>query len=61
MVMMTWGIDGRRLEIDGVTSSGTVRREITEIWEFRNDQSMMLMAHAMHVHGVQFPRRGIYR
>jgi FtsP/CotA-like multicopper oxidase with cupredoxin domain len=54
MGMMTWGIDRRRFEMDGFTSSGTVRRETTEIWEFRNDQSMMLMAHAMHVHGVQF-------
>jgi FtsP/CotA-like multicopper oxidase with cupredoxin domain len=54
MGMMTWGIDGRQFEMDGVTSSETVRRETTEIWEFRNDESMMLMAHAMHVHGVQF-------
>jgi FtsP/CotA-like multicopper oxidase with cupredoxin domain len=54
MGMMTWGIDGRRFEMDSVTASETVRRETTEIWEFRNEASMMLMAHSMHVHGVQF-------
>ncbi|WP_238361356.1 multicopper oxidase family protein [Burkholderia thailandensis] len=54
MGMMTWGINGRRFEMDGVTASETVRADTTEIWAFRNDESMMLMAHAMHVHGVQF-------
>lgn len=54
MGMMTWGINGRRFQMDGVTSSETVRAGTTEIWEFRNDESMMLMAHAMHVHNVQF-------
>jgi FtsP/CotA-like multicopper oxidase with cupredoxin domain len=54
MGMMTWGINGRRFEMNGVTASETVRRNTTEIWEFRNETSMMLMAHAMHVHGVQF-------
>lgn len=54
MGMMTWGIDGRRFEMDGVAPAETVKAGTTEIWEFRNDESMMLMAHAMHVHGVQF-------
>ncbi|MBR7512617.1 ATP-binding cassette domain-containing protein, partial [Mycobacterium tuberculosis] len=59
MGMMTWGIDGRRFEMDGVAPAETVKAGTTEIWEFRNDESMMLMAHAMHVHGVQFRvRRG---
>jgi FtsP/CotA-like multicopper oxidase with cupredoxin domain len=44
MGMMTWGIDGRRFEMDGVTVSETVRRDTTEVWEFRNEASMMLMA-----------------
>ncbi|WP_175817717.1 multicopper oxidase family protein [Burkholderia diffusa] len=54
MRMMTWGIDGRRFEMNGVSLAETVKAGTTEIWEFRNDESMMLMAHAMHVHGVQF-------
>jgi len=31
MGMVTWGIDGRRFEMDSVTASETVRRETTEI------------------------------
>lgn len=54
MGMMTWGLNGRRFEMNDVTASETVRPNTTEIWEFRNETSMMLMAHAMHVHGVQF-------
>lgn len=54
MGMMTWGIDGRRFEMNGVSRAETVKAGTTEIWEFRNDESMMVMAHAMHVHGVQF-------
>lgn len=54
MGMMTWGIDGRRFEMDGVSPAETVKASTTEIWEFRNTESMMLMAHSMHVHGVQF-------
>lgn len=48
------GIDGLSFEMNGVTAAETVGRETTEIWEFRNEASMMLMAHAMHIHGVQF-------
>jgi hypothetical protein len=34
MAMMTWGINGRRFEMDGVTASQTVRSEQMEIWRF---------------------------
>lgn len=54
MGMMVWGVNGRRFEMNGVTRPETVRLDSTEIWEFRNEQSMMLMAHSMHVHGLQF-------
>jgi FtsP/CotA-like multicopper oxidase with cupredoxin domain len=54
MGMMVWGVNGRRFEMNGVTKAETVKRNSTEIWEFRNEDSMMLMAHSMHVHGLQF-------
>jgi FtsP/CotA-like multicopper oxidase with cupredoxin domain len=54
MGMMVWGVNGRHFDVNGVTRAETVRRNSTEIWEFRNEQSMMLMAHSMHVHGLQF-------
>ena len=54
MGMMVWGINGRSFDMDKVTKTETVRRNSTELWEFRNEKSMMLMAHSMHVHGLQF-------
>ncbi len=58
MGMMTWGINGRSFDMLGVTPLETVKLGTHEIWEFRNDgQSGMMgmaMAHAMHVHGLQF-------
>jgi FtsP/CotA-like multicopper oxidase with cupredoxin domain len=57
MGMMIWGINGRSFEMEGVTGEETVRLDTTEIWEFRNDAEtgmMGMMAHAMHVHGLQF-------
>ena len=54
MGMMVWGGNGRRFDMDNVTKTETVRRDSAELWEFRNEQSMMLMAHSMHVHGLQF-------
>ena len=54
MGMMVWGINGRSFDMDNVTKTETVRRSSAEIWEFRNEKSMMLMAHSMHVHGLQF-------
>jgi FtsP/CotA-like multicopper oxidase with cupredoxin domain len=53
MGMMRWGINGRSFEMEGVTQDETVHYGTTEVWEFRNEQ-MMSMAHAMHVHGLQF-------
>jgi FtsP/CotA-like multicopper oxidase with cupredoxin domain len=57
MGMMAWGINGRSFEMEGVTTAETVRLDTAEIWEFRNDAEtgmMGMMAHAMHVHGLQF-------
>jgi len=54
MGMMVWGINGRSFDMDNVSKPETVRRNTAELWEFRNEQSMMLMAHSMHVHGLQF-------
>lgn len=54
MGMMVWGINGRSFDMDNVTKAETVRRNSAELWEFRNENSMMLMAHSMHVHGLQF-------
>jgi FtsP/CotA-like multicopper oxidase with cupredoxin domain len=57
MGMMLWGINGRSFEMESVTREETVRLGTTEIWEFRNDADngmMGMMAHAMHVHGLQF-------
>lgn len=57
MGMMTWGINGRSFEMESVTDEETVRLGTAEIWEFRNDAGtgmMGMMAHAMHVHGLQF-------
>jgi len=54
MGMMVWGVNGRRFDMNNVTKTETVRRNSAEIWEFRNENSMMLMAHSMHIHGLQF-------
>ena len=57
MGMMVWGINGRSFEMEGVATDETVRLDTAEIWEFRNDAEtgmMGMMAHAMHVHGLQF-------
>ena len=57
MGMMIWGINGRSFEMESVAREETVRLDTAEIWEFRNDADtgmMGMMAHAMHVHGLQF-------
>lgn len=58
MDMMTWGINGRAFEMLEASSEETVRLGTHEVWEFRNEgrRSMMgmVMAHSMHVHGLQF-------
>ncbi|ODV09297.1 MAG: bilirubin oxidase [Rubrivivax sp. SCN 70-15] len=58
MGMMVWGINGASFDMLGASELETVRLGTQEIWEFRNDGrgSMMgmVMAHSMHVHGLQF-------
>ncbi|MEO6972651.1 MAG: multicopper oxidase family protein [Rhodoferax sp.] len=58
MGMMKWGINGRSFDMLGTTVLETVKLGTQEIWEFRNDGGSgmmgMTMAHAMHVHGLQF-------
>lgn len=47
-------INGRSFEMTGVTPHETVKLNTLEAWEFANDSGMMLMAHPMHVHNLQF-------
>ncbi len=57
MGMMEWGINGRRFEMEGVADDEIVRLNTLEIWEFANDAStgmMGMMAHPIHIHGLQF-------
>ncbi|MBI2294413.1 MAG: multicopper oxidase domain-containing protein, partial [Betaproteobacteria bacterium] len=55
--MMQWGVNGRSFEMEGVADDEIVRLNTLEIWEFTNDASMGMMgmmAHPMHIHGLQF-------
>jgi FtsP/CotA-like multicopper oxidase with cupredoxin domain len=58
MRMMAWGISGRSFNMLQASPEETVKLGTHEIWEFRNEGqgSMMgmVMAHSMHIHGVQF-------
>jgi len=57
MGMMEWGINGRSFEMEGVAEDEIVRLNTSEIWEFTNDASMGMMgmmAHPIHIHGLQF-------
>ncbi|MCV0438880.1 MAG: multicopper oxidase domain-containing protein [Hydrogenophaga sp.] len=58
MGMMIWGINGADFDMLGASEIETVKLGTQEIWEFRNDGrgSMMgmVMAHSMHVHGLQY-------
>ena len=57
MGMMRWGINGRSFEMEGVADDEIVRLDTLEVWEFANDASMGMrgmMAHPMHIHGLQF-------
>lgn len=58
MGMMTWGINGQGFDMLGASDLETVKLGTHEVWEFRNDASTgmrgMVMAHSMHVHGLQF-------
>ncbi|MFN7087731.1 MAG: multicopper oxidase family protein [Burkholderiales bacterium] len=46
--------NGRSFEMTGVTPHETVKLNTLEVWEFANDAGMMLMAHPIHVHNLQF-------
>lgn len=48
---MQWGFNGRSFEMDTVAPDEVVRLGTTEIWEFANNR---MMAHAIHLHGLQF-------
>ena len=53
--MMTWTINGRLFEMEGVAKNEIVKLNTLEVWEFVNQaSSMSQMAHPMHIHGVQF-------
>lgn len=58
MGMMTWGINGRSFDMMKASSEETVKLGTHEIWEFRNEGRAammgMVMAHSMHIHGLQF-------
>ncbi len=51
-----WSINGRTFDLEAVADDERVQLGTAEVWEFINDGSAggMLMAHPMHVHGVQF-------
>lgn len=53
--MMTWTINGRVFEMEGVANDEIVKLNTLETWEFVNQtNSMDQMVHPMHIHGVQF-------
>lgn len=60
MQMGGWTINGRTFEIEGVAADEVVRLGADEVWEFSNQgagmggMGRMAMAHAMHLHLVQF-------
>ncbi len=57
MGMMEWGINGRSFEMEAVADDEIVKLDTLEVWEFANDASMGMMgmmAHPMHIHGLQF-------
>ena len=48
---MQWGFNGRRFQMNEVAPDEIVKLGTTEVWEFVNN---MMMAHAIHLHGLQF-------
>jgi FtsP/CotA-like multicopper oxidase with cupredoxin domain len=58
MGMMTWGINGQPFDMREASPDETVRLGTHEVWEFRNEgrgaMMGMVMAHSMHIHGLQF-------
>jgi FtsP/CotA-like multicopper oxidase with cupredoxin domain len=59
-MMGGWTINGRSFELEGVAEDEIVRLGADEVWEFANQgagmggMGRMAMAHAMHLHLVQF-------
>ncbi len=53
---MNTTINGKTFEMEEVAENETVQLGDLEIWEFRNDPQagMMMGAHPVHVHGLQF-------
>lgn len=51
MARMRWGFNGRSLQMGVVAADEVVRLGSTEVWEFVNNR---VMAHAIHIHGLQF-------
>ncbi|MBI4206169.1 MAG: multicopper oxidase domain-containing protein [Betaproteobacteria bacterium] len=48
-------LNGRTFEkMDEVADNEIVKLNTLEVWEFANDASMMMMAHPIHVHNLQF-------
>jgi FtsP/CotA-like multicopper oxidase with cupredoxin domain len=48
-------LNGRSFDrMDEVAENEIVRLNTLEVWELANDQSMMLMAHPIHIHNLQF-------
>ena len=48
-------LNGRRFDkMDEVADNEIVKLNTLEVWEFANDASMMMMAHPIHVHNLQF-------
>lgn len=58
MGRMTWGINGESFDMLGASALETVKLGSHELWEFRNEGRSammgMVMAHSIHVHGLQF-------
>lgn len=60
MLMGGWTINGRTFELEGVAADEVVRLGADEVWAFANQgagmggMGRMAMAHAMHLHLVQF-------
>ncbi|MGS1116538.1 multicopper oxidase family protein [Castellaniella sp. UC4442_H9] len=51
MSHMQWGFNGRSFKMNAVAPDEIVRLGTTEVWEFANSP---MMAHAIHLHGLQF-------
>lgn len=51
MERMRWGFNGLGYRMDQVSPDEVVKRDTTEVWEFRDNG---MMAHAIHLHGLQF-------